>query len=132
MSVAAFLIAFAMTMAALSCIGRAAHRVVPPTAARLTAWWNWQPVEPPEVLIDPDGEGVYVRHSRAYAMASRILGVHWRDLHGELAWMRVDPDGEYWRRVPRSWRLHASLNLPHRWHLAADYLYVVPSEGTER
>ena len=130
------LVAFVAGFVALASFDRLAHRWVSPATARFLAWWRWRPVDPPEVLLDPDGEGVFVRAERAYAVASRLLGVYWRDLDAELAWMRVETDGEHWRRRPQTWRLDMSLNLPHRWHRAVDYLYFtprpLPSEGTER
>lgn len=87
---------------------------------------------PPEELIDPDGEGIYLLDDPDWQKGVFGLGVHmraadalqliddagrldWRSVNYEVAYMEPVPDSDEWRRAstgrwPRYWRL----NLPKR------------------
>lgn len=61
----------------------------------------------PRELIDPDGEGIYVRvrpDDNAYYHAAEILGCYWRDLNVETVSM-IPAKDESWESVSfRNWR----------------------------
>lgn len=84
--------------------------------------------ETPDRLIDPDGEGVYVRansfkfENSLLVLAGELLGDwrEWRNLIIEPVWMREDDDG-YWHRA--DWRWWYGL----RWRLPVTlYHYITP------
>lgn len=101
------------------------------------------PDRPPEELIDPDGEGIYMlaevdRFGWPLIEAARRLSVFdddgrldWRGVNMEMAYMEPSDDGETWVHantgrfpMPRYWRL----NLPRRW-APVEYVYCTPKPG---
>jgi hypothetical protein len=85
--------------------------------------------KPPEMLLDPDGEGVYLSSEidgfpPILMRAAALFGVGWRDVECKTVLMYPDNDG-LWHRKPWNWRWMARLNLPKRWSPAV-YCYCRP------
>ena len=89
----------------------------------------------PEVLIDPEGEGIYIlaEHDapnapdNALVAAAAYLGfenprAEIRQLEVETLWMDPAPQGDNWVKREYTRHLAWSLNLPRRMH-AAMYFY---------
>jgi hypothetical protein len=95
------------------------------------------PDSPPEELIDPDGEGIYMldsveRFGWPVLEAARRLGVFddngrldWRGVDMEVVFMEPSEDGETWVRAKSGWPRYWRLNLPRRWAPVA-YVYCTP------
>lgn len=68
----------------------------------------------PERLIDPEGEGVYLRDFPTFVQwkAARELGLtYYYEAQWENVWMREGADGDWY---PTRWRTSDGLKLP-RW-----------------
>ena len=96
----------------------------------------------PEILIDPDGEGIYVLAEpeatnypgNALLTAASHLGFtdhrDYKKLEVESLWMDPDPDTEDWIPQTPSKRLDLRLNLSLG-HRPALYLYCTPKPNAQ-
>ncbi len=87
----------------------------------------------PQELLDPDGEGIYLRADLIPSTLLRAAGLffgdwrRWREIDHEGVWMRPAESGDEWVRAdigrrPRGWKL----NLPKRWFPVERYVYCTP------
>lgn len=98
-------------------------------------------MKPPELLIDPEGEGVYLLSDSGFEQKSPGVLLRaaflfhgdwraWRDVDHQTVYMRPKEDGsDEWElanigKHPRGWRL----NLPRRWRPVL-YAYCTPKVG---
>lgn len=89
-------------------------------------------LNPPQHLLDPDGEGVYFHDGSGFLLQSAAVMLfgdarEWRNVNIEVVHMQPREGTDEWvpwqahRFCPRYWRL----NLPRRWR-PVTYLYCTP------